>query len=251
MTLELHPPGMPAMTKLYHELAAWWPLLSAPADYAEAAAFYHQVITAGRVPPPHTLVEFGSGGGNTASHLKRHFELTLVDLSPEMLAVSRALNPDCAHVAGDMRYVRLGRQFDAVLIHDAIVYMTTVLDLRSALATAFAHCRPGGVALFAPDYVRETFAPATAHGGEDGPQRSLRYLEWTYDPDPNDTAYTVDFAYLLREPDGSTRAVHDRHTCGVFTRAEWLRLLAEVGFQPQALDAPGGVEVFVGAKPGD
>ncbi len=33
------------MTKLYHELAAWWPLLSAPADYAEAAAFYHQVIT--------------------------------------------------------------------------------------------------------------------------------------------------------------------------------------------------------------
>jgi len=67
--------------------------------------------------------------------------MTLVDRSPEMLTVSRALNPDCEHIEGDMRTVRLGRVFDAVLIHDPIMYMTTEPDLRSAMATAFAHCR--------------------------------------------------------------------------------------------------------------
>ena len=64
-----------------------------------------------------------SGGGNNAWHLRRHFTMTLVDRSEEMLAVSRRLNPGCEHVAGDMRDVRLGRTFDAVFVHDAVAYM--------------------------------------------------------------------------------------------------------------------------------
>src|SRR3972149_1508073 len=62
---------------------------------------------------PHTVLELGSGGGNNASHMKAHFKLTLVDRSPAMLAVSRALNPECEHLEGDMRTLRLGRGFDA------------------------------------------------------------------------------------------------------------------------------------------
>ncbi len=60
-----------------------------------------------------------------------------------MLAVSLRLNPECESVEGDMRTVRLGRQFDCVFIHDAIVYMTTGADLRRAIQTAFVHCEPG------------------------------------------------------------------------------------------------------------
>ncbi len=33
---------------------------------------------------------------------------------------SRELNPDCEHVLGDMRTLRLGRTFDAVFVHDAV-----------------------------------------------------------------------------------------------------------------------------------
>ena len=85
--------------------------------------------------------------------------------------------------------------------------------------TAFIHCRPGGVALIAPDHVRENFRPSTDHGGHDGGNRSLRYLEWTWDPDPDDSTYLVDYAYLLRSPDGTTRAEHDQHVEGLFSRA--------------------------------
>ena len=170
--------------KLYNELAAWWPLLSAPHDYAEEAAGYQRILLEASGIPTHTLLELGSGGGNNASHLKARFSLVLVDRSPGMLRVSRALNPECEHVEGDMRTVRLGREFDAVFVHDAVVYMTTEADLRRAIETAYVHCKPGGAALFAPDHVRENFRPSTDHGGHDDGTRGLRYLEWTWDPDP-------------------------------------------------------------------
>lgn len=239
---------------LYDELAAWWPLLSRPEEYREEAAFFAGTLTEIGEPPCHSVLELGSGGGNNASHLKARFTMTLVDISPGMLAVSAALNPECEHVAGDMRTIRLGRQFDRVFIHDAIVYMTTLEDLRRALETAFVHCRPGGASMFVPDYTRENFAPSTDHGGYEGSGRALRYLEWAWDPDPADSMYVTDFAYLLRERDGTIRVAHDRHIEGLFSRSDWLRLLAEVGFEPRSVPfehselEPGSHEVFVGVR---
>src|SRR5437867_8072059 len=140
-----------------------------------------------------------------------HFQMTLVDLSPAMLDLSRSLNPECEHLAGDMRTVRLGRVFDAVFVHDAIMYMTTEDELRQCIETAFTHCNTPGRALFMPDVVRENFVSLTTHGGHDGEGRGIRYIEWTFDPDPSDTTYTVDFAYLLRDVNGPVRVVHDHH----------------------------------------
>src|SRR5689334_12465539 len=116
--------------KLYNELADWWPLMSAPADYAEEAGVYSGMLIESGTSPIRKVLELGSGGGNNASHMKAHFDLTLVELSPGMIEVSRRLNPECEHQQGDMRTVRLGRQFDGVFIHDAVCYMTTTEDLR-------------------------------------------------------------------------------------------------------------------------
>jgi len=74
---------------MYGELAAWWPLLSAPSEYAEEAEIYRRLLVEAADRPPVTLLELGSGGGNNAAHLKAHFRLTLVDLSQGMLEVSR------------------------------------------------------------------------------------------------------------------------------------------------------------------
>ena len=153
-----------------------------------------------------------------------------------------------------MRSVRLGRTFDAVFVHDAIAYMTTEDDLRQVFATAFEHCRTGGVALFVPDEVRETFEPTTDHGGYDAPDRGLRYLEWTTDPDASDTWYVTDYAFLLRLPDGSIDVRSDRHVCGLFPRATWLAVARDAGFEATAVPLthegrPQGAEGFVGIRP--
>ena len=235
--------------KLYDELAEWWPLFSAPADYAEEAAFFARVLASACKPAPRTVLELGSGGGNNALYLKSQFEMTLVDLSPQMIAVSRALNPQCEHHSGDMRTVKLGRTFDAVFIHDAIAYMTSADDLQAAMRTAYRHCRKGGVALFVPDCVRETFVEETKHGGHDGDDgRSLRYLMWSFDPDSTDTTYRTDFAIILRDNRGDTRVVHDSHIEGLFPRAEWMRLLRETGFEPRTLADEWGRLMFVAKR---
>lgn len=218
--------------RIYGELAPWFHLLTSPADYADEAALTTRAIEAAAVGEATTLLELGSGGGNNASHLKRRFVCTLADLSVEMLELSASINPECEHVQGDMRTLRLGRLFDAVFVHDAIEYMTTVDDLRAALETAAVHARPGGAVVLTPDCVAETLETATTHGGHDGPDgRSLRYLEWTTDPDPGDTTYDVDFVLLLREPGRPLRVESDHHTFGVFPRATWERLFDEVGLE--------------------
>jgi SAM-dependent methyltransferase len=244
--------GLNAM--LYSSLAEWWPLLSAPEEYEEEAGIYAKFLLEAARGPVATLLELGSGGGNNASHLKRRFTMTLADVSPAMLAVSRRLNPECEHVEGDMRTLRLGREFDCVFIQDAICHMETMEDLRRAAATAWVHCRAGGAALFAPDYVRETFRPGTAHGGHDGEGRSLRYLEWTWDPDPSDSSYVADYVYVLRGADGAVRVEQDRYVEGLFSRAEWLAVLHDAGFEPRIVTARHSeieeepLEMFVGVR---
>jgi SAM-dependent methyltransferase len=244
------------MPKLYGSLSEWWPLMSAPAEYEEEAAVYARNLVEFGDAPAHTALELGSGGGNNASFLKHRFRMTLVDPSPGMLAHSRELNPECEHHEGDMRTFRLsgGRQFDRVFIHDAICYMTTLEDLRQAIETAFFHCRPGGALLIAPDYVAETFRPGTDHGGHDGPHGGLRFLEWSWDPDPSDHTYLVDYAFLLRDSSGSVRVEHDRHVEGLFPRAAWLLLFREAGFVPNNVvfehsDVGYPLDLFVGVKP--
>jgi SAM-dependent methyltransferase len=245
---------VPGDPRMYGDLAEWWPLISPPEEYAVEAALFGEILAAG-APPVRTVLELGSGGGHNASHLEGRFDLTLVELSPSMVAVSRSLNPGCEHHVGDMRTVRLGRTFDAVFVHDAVMYMTTEEDLLAAVETAWVHTRPGGRALFVPDCTTETFVPFTDHGGSDGPDgRGARYLEWVWDPDPSDTVCRSEFSFVLREADGSTWSVHDPHEWGLFPRTTWLAVLEAVGFSVEAIpevtvEDHEPRELFLGTRP--
>lgn len=237
------------MTKLYHELAGWYQLLTPVHEYLDEAERYHQFFQENLQPAPHTILELGCGAGHVAYYLKQWYTITLSDISESMIDISKKMNPDCAHFLGDMRKIRLNQTFDVVFIHDAIMYMISEDDLRLALQTAFVHCRPGGMLLISPDYIKETFKPVTDNGGSDGEGRGLRYLEWTQDPDPDDCTYMVDYAYLMKDSDGSIRVEHDQHVEGLFSEATWLKLLTEAGFDASALPDYFETVNFFGYKP--
>jgi trans-aconitate methyltransferase len=225
-------------------------LLSPSSEYEEEAADLLGRLPHAPGPAPAALLELGCGGGSLAFHLKHHFRLTLTDVSPAMLAVSHTINPECEHGTGDMRSLRLGREFDIVLVHDAIMYATEPRDVLATLRTAAVHCRPGGTVAVLPDHIRETFAPSVDHGGHDAPDgRGLRYLEWTWDPDPRDCTYVVDYAFLLRAADGSVTVAHDRHTEGLFTRAEWLQWFVDAGIPARSASDRFGRTIFIGVRP--
>lgn len=230
--------------RLYAELSDWWPLMSPPADYVDEAAELAALIRTA-APETRRLLELGSGGGHLAASLKAVFEMTLVDLSPSMLAVSQRLNPDCRHILGDMRSLRIDETFDAVLIQDAVMHLATPDDLAAALATARAHLRPGGVGLFCPDCTRESYQPGTSSGGSDGAGRGMRYFEWTQPIRPGSNRYRVDLVYLLKEGDGPVRVEQDGEDFAVYSRAEWAAALGTAGFADVGIRNAAGREVFL------
>jgi hypothetical protein len=100
--------------------------------------------------------------------------------------------------------------------------------------------------------VAETFKPQTTHEGVDDGERGVRYLEWVWDADPNDTRVNYEVILALKEND-ELRTVVDRQIVGVFPRSTWLRSLEDVGFEGKVVEDPSTdgerSEVFLGRKP--
>lgn len=216
--------------KLYSELAEWWPLMSPHTEYEEEAGLYLEIIRRYH-PNVKSAVEFGSGGGSNAYYLKQHFPMTLTDLSPEMLKVSRGLNPDCAHIEGDMRSLDLEKKFDLVFIHDAIMHFTDKGDLLQIMYNAKKHLNDDGILLVVPDQFKETFQTTTNHGGIDQGRRGMRYLEWTYDSDPDDNRTETEYIYVMRDGQGQVFREFDHDESGLFSMPEWEGLLEQAGFK--------------------
>ena len=246
------------LPRLYRDLAWLWPILSPPEHYAAEAttlrkAFARLQAGAGaraKKKPHPRLLDLGAGGGHLLVHLARHFDCVAADLSPAMLENCARLVPAARRVQGDMRSLRLGERFDAVLIHDAIDYMTTPEDARAALATAAAHLDPGGVLFVAPTYTRDNFVDGESEHDAD-PSANLTYLSYVHDPNPADTEYELVLVYLIR--DAATRTVDtsvDRHRCGLFSEREWLAFIGEAGFAARRLEDDKAWTLFAGVKGG-
>ena len=237
--------------RLYDDLAWLWPRFSPPEDYADDADHWRQALRQRLGRGRHSVLELGSGGGHTLSHLTSDFDMAAVDLSPEMLALSQQLNPGVPHSLGDMRTVRLGRTFDAVAIHDAVCYLLTENDLLATFLTAREHLRPGGILLLSPDYLTESFSgPRVLHWICDRADPRFTVIEYCHDPDESDTTIESLFFFLLPGEKG-LRVEQDRHVTGLFSAETWLRLLNCAGFDAELISLPGyeggyGGHLFVG-----
>jgi SAM-dependent methyltransferase len=114
-------------------------------DYPGNAAAVERLIRERR-PDAVTLLEVGCGTGRYLAEFSPRFTVTGVDVSSEMLAIARSRFPEVLLVEGDMRSFDLGTTFDAVVcLFSSIGYMTTVDDLRQAVANMARHVSPGGV----------------------------------------------------------------------------------------------------------
>ena len=221
--------------RLYDDLAWLWPMWGRPEEYAGYCTHAGRLIREHAQIPVRTLLDVGCGGGKNVFNLKRDYEVTGLDRSPRMLELARNLNPECEFVQGDMRTFSLDRTFDAVLMDDAISYMTSPADLRSAFAAAWRHLRPGGIMVVTPDETKETFAQnrtAATQGipTAETPDVEVVFVENSYDPDPADDSYEATMVYLIRE-NGRLRVETDRHVLGLFAIDTWRETLTDVGFR--------------------
>ena len=226
--------------RLYNDLAWLWPVISPPEEYADESGYWRRALWGKLGEGRHRILELGSGGGHNLSHLTRYFQATAVDLSPHMLRLSTALNLGVDHHQGDMRSVRLGQIFDAVLIHDAVSYLLTEEDLEATLETCRIHLRPGGVLLIGPDWVREDFDGATPKEFQWVRKKGrveVTIDEYLHDPDPDDTQIESIYTYTIKE-NGKEIVEKDTHITGLFLIATWTRLMEQNGFRVETTRLP-------------
>lgn len=223
------------LPRMYTDFAEYWPLISDPADYATEACHWRDALRGKLGPGRHEILELGVGGGNNLSHLTDDFQFTAADISPQMIDQARKINPEVEFHVGDMRSIRLGRKFKAVIIHDAISYMISEDDLRATFATAAAHLDQGGVFITAPDWLRESFKdPSVDYGTNTDGKVAFTNLQYTYDPDPSDTTIESLCFYLIREGP-NLRVEQDRHVTGLFALETWIGLMKETGFSVEKI----------------
>lgn len=218
--------------RLYDDLAWVWPFVSGPEQYVEEVATFRRRFLEHGVPDGSSLLHLGSGGGSIDVHLKQHYRVSGIDLSPAMVEHARRVNPDVEYAVGDIRTADLGVTFDAVLLHDASAYMTTLDDLLLAYRTAARHLRPGGVMVALPEEILTCF---TQHGTEahttvDGDVAVTTTIV-AFDPDPSDTWYEETFVFLIRDSRG-VRVELDQHRNGLFALDDMLAAMRAAGFDP-------------------
>jgi SAM-dependent methyltransferase len=236
--------------RMYGDLAWTWPIVSQKENYVEEAKVFRDVIRKHSRIPTRTLLHLGCGGGHLDFTLKRYFDVTGVDVSEDMLALARRLNPEVAYRQGDMRTVRFEQTFGAAMVADSIDYMLTVEDLRAAFVTAYACLKPGGVFCTYAEETAERFQQnkTDCYTRVQG-DVEITFVHSNYDPDPTDTTYESTFVYLIRRG-GQLQIETDRHLGGLFSLETWLELLREVGFEVEQIEFDEeNIPMFACVKP--
>lgn len=221
------------MLKLYHELAYLWPLLSPPEDYEPEAMAIISVIKSHFKPIENRkpkLVEMGAGGGHTLSHLANDFDLVAVDIADPMLVNCSLICPQAVTVLGDMRDVILPDPVDVVLIHDAVDYMQTPIDVKRTLTNAYQLLNPGGLLIVAPTYTTESFENNQSIRDEHEDQQvHVAFTSKVTQVADNPNQFVMKMIFDITEK-GKTTQMADEHCCGLFSETDWQKWMTDAGF---------------------
>jgi ubiquinone/menaquinone biosynthesis C-methylase UbiE len=221
----------------YNDLAWTEDWLANPTDYEEEVLAYVDLIKHIATEPPRTLLHLGSGAGGHDWIFKRHFIVTGVDISLGMLNKARIAHHDIEYLEGDMRKLRLNRQFDAVVIPDSIDYMASRDDLQQAIQTAVTHLKTGGVLLVVGKteeaFQNNNFAYT---GDKDGIHVTL--LENNYINPFRPNTYEATFVYLIRQK-GELTIHTEQQVLGLFSQAIWDEVFMNAGITMQKANLDG------------
>ncbi|MEL6687961.1 MAG: class I SAM-dependent methyltransferase [Pseudomonadota bacterium] len=98
-------------------------------------------------PDGHDILDLGCGNGEpfTRALLGKGFNLTGVDFSPELLAISEARYPNARWLEGDLRHLDFGDETFDGLICWGVMFHLTQEDQRQLIRDMAGLLNPGGI----------------------------------------------------------------------------------------------------------
>ena len=221
---------------VFADYSRYYNLLYADKDYAGEVGFIEGLIREYK-PGAKSILDLGCGTGRHASFLAdRNYRVHGVDMSEEMLLVaSQVKRPDgLTFSRGDVRSIRLGRKFDAVIsLFHVMCYQTTNEDLKKAFLTAYEHLDKDGIFIFDCWYGPAvlTIKPSVRIKRlEDNKTLVTRISEPIMHP--NENIVDVDYQVFIREKSNNkTTILQEKHKMRYLFKPEIEEMLTAVGFK--------------------
>lgn len=244
------------MTDAYTVLAQSYDRLTADVDYEKWADYVERHFRRLK-RPVRAVAELGCGTGSLTLLLaRRGYDVTAVDLSPDMLSMAdqKCRGLGVRFLCQDMSRLTLPRPVDAVIsCLDSVNYVTRPAALRRAFQRAYRALEPGGLFLF------DVKTPAALEGAD-----GQTYLDedddlfcvWRADYSPRRRVCAYGLDLFVRRPDGGWERGGEYHEEYAYTLEELSYFLQDAGFQSirsygdKTMAAPkeGAQRVFFAAK---
>jgi SAM-dependent methyltransferase len=223
-------------TKLYNELAWAWDIMISGEEYVPEVNFLKRMIKKYKKTQGNELLDVGCGAGPHDLLLKEDFRVEGVDASEKMLHLARKRNPELTYHLGDVRTLRLKRQFDVVIAMDMIMYNLTYADLEKSLTALSHNLKPGGVLIFYLVDLKGKFEQnKTRVKNHKKGDVEIVLIENDYDPDPDDTECEYHLIFLIRK-DGKLKIEIDKHRVGLFELNRILDILKKLNLKPHLFE---------------
>ena len=229
--------------QLYKDYQWVWDLTSDTDDYKDLADYVVDKLKNYQIVDTKTVLHLGCGSGCMDYHLKKHFELTGVDLSEDMIKSARVKNPECFYFIGDMRAFKLEKKYDAVIIPDSIDYMLSTQEIENVYKNAKRLLNDNGLFLVIVGYEPEKFPQnrITVYEATDG-DRVVTFIENNYVSDYSPNSFEATFVFLIREKD-KLETIVDVQKLGLFKREIWFNEMINAGFIAEIIDDPYLVDI--------
>jgi len=221
---------------MYERSSRYYDRIYASKDYAGEAEklaswIDRELRTSGR-----RLLDVACGTGRHLEHLKARFDAEGLDLSPALLDIARARNPELTFYCADMRTFALDARYDVITcLFSSIGYMTTRADLNRAIARMADHLVSGGLLLVEPWFVPEAWKPNTVHAlFIDDLELKIARVNTSL---TKGRISVFDLHHLIGTPQGTEHLV-EHHELGLYTVDEMTEAFAAAGLDVR-YDAEG------------
>lgn len=219
--------------KMWTKLAKYYDLLYAWKPYEEEANIIHDLIQKHKKTSGSEMLDVACGTGNHIQFLKKHYKITGIDLSKNMLKIAKKKFPNLKFQQANMISFDLKKKFDVIIcLFSSIGYVKTYDNLKKTIACFSKHLKNGGVLIIEPFITKKAYKSGK--------------LSATFIDEPNikmcrmnisqkrGNLAILDFHFLIATKEG-VEYLRDKHELGLFDIDKFLKILKDNGFQAKFL----------------
>lgn len=217
------------MKNLYKKIAKYYDKLYSWKDYETESEITRDLIKEYKSSPGKQMLDVCCGTGNHIKYLRKYFNITGVDVSPDMLQIAQKKYPDIKFICDDMRTFKLKKRFDVIIcMFSSIGHLKTYSNIEKAIRNFAVHLKPGGVLLIEPFVNPECFISNNLDASFVNEQ-GLKVARINVGRRKGNIAL-YDFHYLIGEKGKITYFV-DKMQLGMFESSKVLKIMENAGLK--------------------